>query len=154
MPNNIFEGAATKTTGAAAGIIAVILPGTLGSGVRMPEVREIGIFNVSGVAAEVGIGIPAAAGTGTLTSVTVQDISNLGVTGNTKIGTSYATTQPTAPSNFFRRAEIQAVVGAGLIWTWGQGEWPIWSGATINTPIIWQLSSLAVTYDVYVKVAE
>lgn len=154
MANNILEGATTKTTGAAAGIIAVIVPAALGSGVMPPEIREIGLFNVSGVAAEIGIGIPAAAGTGTLTSVTVQDITNFGATGATKIGTSYATTQPTAPANFFRRAEIQGVVGAGLIFTWQPGEFPIWAGATVNTPIIWQLSSLAVTYDVYVKVAE
>ena len=151
----IFEAAATKTTGAAAGIIAVIVPAALGSGVAPPEIREIGIFNVGGTnAAEIGIGIPAAAGTGSLTSVTALDITNFGRTGHTLLGTSYATTQPTAPSNFFRRAEVQAVVGTGLIWTWAPGEWPLWAGATVNTAIIWQISNLAVTYDVYVKVSE
>lgn len=155
MPGNILEAAATKTTGAAAGIIAEVLPATLGSGVGVPEIREIGIFNVSGVAAEIGIGIPAAQGTGGVsTSVTVQDITSFGRTGNTKLVTAYTTLQPTAPSNFFRRAELQGVIGAGLIWTWGVGEFPIWSGASVNTPILWQLSALAVTYDVYLKVAE
>lgn len=154
MADHILEAGTTKTTGAAAGMIAVIVPAALGSGVRMPEIREIGIFNVSGVAAEIGIGIPAAAGTGTLTSVTVQDITNLGITGNTKLGTSYATTQPTAPASFFRRAEIQAVTGAGIIWTWQPAEWLLWAGATVSTPVIWQISTAAVTFDVYLKVAE
>lgn len=151
---HIFEGATQKVTGAAAGIIAVVVPATLGSGVGIPEIREIGVYNVSGVAGEIGLGYPAAAGVGTLTSVTVQDITNFGFTGKTLIGTSYATTQPTAPSTFTRRAEIQGIVGAGAIWTWGQGEFQFWAGASINTPIIWQISTLAVTYDVYVKVAE
>jgi hypothetical protein len=150
----IFEAGTTKTTGAAAGIIAVILPAALGSGVQPPQILEIGVFNVSGVVAEIGVGIPAAAGTGALTSVTVQDISNFGATGQTKLGTVYATTQPTAPTNFFRRAELQGVAGAGIIWTWALGEFSPWAGATVNTPIIWQLSSLAVTYDVYLKFKE
>ena len=154
MADHIFEVSVAKTTGAAAGIIAVVLPAALGSGVRPPEIREIGVYNQSGVAAEIGLGIPAAAGVGTLTSSTVQDITNFGATGQTKLGTSYATTQPTAPTNFFRRAQIQAVAGAGSIWVWNPGEWPLWAGATINTPIIWQISALAVTYDVYLKVAE
>jgi hypothetical protein len=150
----IFEAGATKTTAAAAGIIAVIVPATLGSGVAPPEVREIGVFNVTGIAAEIGIGIPAAAGTGALTSVTVQDISNFGRTGHTLLGTSYATTNPTAPTVFFRRAEVQAVVGAGIIWTWAPGEWPLWAGAAVSTPVIWQISALAVGFDCYVKVSE
>ena len=150
----ILEAGTAKTTGAAAGIIAVVVPAALGSGVGMPEIREIGIFNQSGVAAQVGVGIPAAAGTGALTSVTVQDITNVGRTGHTLLGTSYATTQPTAPANFFRRADLQAVSGAGLIWTWLPGEFQLWAGASVNTAIIWQISASAVTYDVYVKIAE
>ncbi len=155
MAGNILEAASTKTSSNAAGPIASIVPATLGSGVQVPEIREIGIFNVSGVAGEVGIGFPAALGTGGISaSVTVQDISGFGATGNTKLATLYTTLQPTAPTNFFRRFEIQAVVGAGVIFTWQPDEWMLWSGAAINAPVIWQISALAVTYDVYVKVAE
>jgi len=155
MAMDIMEGAVTKTTGAAAGAIISIVPAAIGSGHRMPEIREIGIFNVSGVAAEIGLGIPAALGTGGVsTNQLVQDINNVGITGLTNLVTAYVSTQPTAPTTFFRRAELQGVIGAGIIWTWGVGEWPIWSGATVNAPVLWQLSAVAVTYDVYVKVAE
>ena len=150
----IFEAGTTKTTGAAAGMIAVIQPAALGSGVGVPEILEVGIFNQSGVAAQIGIGIPAANGTGALTSVTVQDIGHFGRTGATTLGTTYATTQPTAPSTFFRRADLQAVSGAGIIWTWLQGEWALWVTGTATPAVIWQISASAVTYDVYVKVRE
>lgn len=154
MADHIYEAGNTKTTGAAAGPIAVVVPGTLGAGIRMPDIREIGVFNQSGVAAQIGIGIPAAAGTGALTSVTVQALNQLDPAGHTLLGTSYATTQPTAPSTFYRRADLQAVSGAGVIWTWLPGEFALWSGATINTLVIWQISAAAVTYDLYVKTAE
>lgn len=154
MAEHIYEAATTKTTGAAAGIIAVVVPGTLGAGVRIPEIREIGVFSQSGVAAVVGLGIPAAAGTGTITGVTVQPLNQLDPAGHTTLNTNYATANPTAPSTFTRRADLQAVQGAGVIWTWLPGEFALWSGASVNQMIIWQVSSSAVTYDVYVKVAE
>lgn len=154
MAEHIYEGATTKTTSAAAGIIGVVVPGTLGAGIRIPEIREIGIFNQSGVAAIVGCGIPAAAGTGALTSVTVQALNQIDAAGHTLVGTSYATTQPTAPTTFYRRADLQATQGAGVIWTWLPGEFALWSGAAINQMVIWQISTAAVTYDFYVKVAE
>lgn len=149
-----FEAGTQKVSGAAAGIIAVILPPALGTGNGIPELRELCLTNQSGVAAEVGFGYPAALGTGTLTSVTVQDVENVGRTGGTKLGTSYATAQPTAPTNLLRRVQVQAVAGAGFVWTWAPGEFPIWVGAAVNTPMLWQLSALAVTYDVYAKVWE
>jgi hypothetical protein len=155
VSDHIYEAGQTKTTGAAAGPIVTILPGTLGAGIRAPEIREIGVFNVSGVAGEIGTGIPAAAGTGGASaSETVQALNQLDPAGHTTLITSFTTLQPTAPGNPYRRAEVQAVVGAGVIWTWAPGEWILWSGATIPQVVVWQFSSLAVTYDVYIKVAE
>lgn len=153
MAEHIYEAALAKTTGAAAAPIAVIVPGTLGAGIRSPEIREIGIFNVTGVAAEVGIGVPAAAGVTATTSETFQALNQLDPAGHTTLVTVH-TTPATAPANFLRRAEIQAVVGAGLIWTWAPGEFILWSGATVSQIVIWQLSALAVGYDVYAKVVE
>ena len=154
MAEHIYELGVTKTTGAAAGPVVSIVPAALAAGVRMPDIREIGIFSQSGVAAEVGTGFPAAVGTGAITGATVQALNQLDPAGHTQVATSFATTQPTAPANFYRRGEIQAVVGAGVIFTWNPGEWLLWSGATIPHVVIWQVSALAVTYDVYVKVAE
>lgn len=155
MGEHILEASLSLTTAGAAKAIASIVPAALGSGVGMPEIREIGVFNGSAVAAEIGLGFPAALGTGGITtSETVQDITGLGRTGNTKLVTVYVTAQPTAPTNFFRRAQIQGVSGAGIIWTWGQGEWPLWAGATINAPVVWQISATTNIWDVYIKIME
>ena len=64
------------------------------------------------------------------------------------------TTPATAPTSLNRRAQLQAVAGAGVIFTWLPGEYLLWAGATIPQVVIWQISALAVTYDVYCKVAE
>ena len=154
MSEHIYKVGVTKTTGAAAGPIATIVPATLAAGVRMPEIREIGVSNVSGVAAEIGTGLPAAAGTGAITGATVQALNQLDPAGHTQLATSFATTQPTAPANPYDRAELQAAGGALVVWAYGAGEWLAWAGATIPQIVIWQFSVLAVTYDVWIKVAE
>lgn len=153
MAEHIYELGFTKTTTAAAGMIIAIVPGTLGSGIRMPEVREIGIYSQSGVAAIVGLGFASTAGA-TPTEVVVQALLNgIDAAGHTNIVTSY-TTAPGVPSNFTRRADVQAVQGAGSIWTWLPGEFPLWSGASVPQLLVWQISTAAVTFDGYVKVAE
>lgn len=153
MADHIYEASLPKTTTAAAVPIAVIVPGTLGAGVRSPEIREIGIFNVSGVAAEISLGVPAAAGVTPTTSETVQPLNQLDPAGHTTLVTVH-TTPATAPANRYRRAPLQAVAGAGIIWAWAPGEFILWSGAAIPQVVIFQESVLAVGYDIYVKTAE
>lgn len=154
MAEHLYEASLAKTTSTAAAPIAVIVPGALAAGTtRMPEIREIGIFNQSGAAAEIGLGIPAVAGVTPTTSEIVQPLNQLDPAGHTTLVTVH-TTPATAPANFYRRAELQAVAGAGVIWTWAPGEWLLWSGASVNQVVIWQLSALAVTYDIYVKTCE
>lgn len=154
MSDHIYEIGLAKTTSTAAAPVATIVPAALASGVRMPEIREIAVYNQSGAAAEIGLGIPAAAGSGTITGGTVQALVQLDPAGHTQVATSFGTSQPTAPANFYRRAQLQAVAGAGSIWTWLPGEFLLWQGATIPQVVIWQFSTVAVTYDIYVKVAE
>lgn len=154
MSEHLYEVAWTYTSGAAAHAIGEIIPATLATGKRPPEIREMGIYNVSGVAAEIGWGQPAAIGITPGTLVTVQAINTFDtIAGNTTVAASWGTA-PTAPTIFRRRAEIQAVIGAGAIWTWNPGELVMWSGAAISTLVPWQISALAVTYDCYIKVAE
>ena len=154
MAEHLYEGGFTFTTGAAAASFGEVIPAAIAAGKRLPEIREIGIFNVSGVAAEIGIGRPAAIGITPATLTTVQALHAADViAGNTTIAKSWGTA-PTAPTAFMRRAEIQAVVGAGVIFTWGVGEFALWSASAIGTIVLWQISALAVTYDCYVKVAE
>jgi len=153
MAEHIYELGFTKTSGAAAGMVCAIVPGTLGSGIRMPEIREIGLFSQSGVAAILGLGFASSAGA-TPTETVVQALLNgIDAAGHTNIVTAY-TTAPGAPSNYFRRWDIQALQGAGDVFTWGEGEFPLWSGASVPQLVIWQISAVAVTYDGYVKVAE
>jgi len=154
MADHIYKLGLQKVTGAAAGPIITIVPAALAAGVPMAEIREIGIFNVSGVACEIGTGLPAAIGTGAITGGTVQRLNQTHAAGNTQVATSFATTQPTAPANFYDKAELQAVVGAGVILTYAPGEWQLWAGATIPQIVVWQLSALAVTLDTWVKVCE
>lgn len=154
MADHIYEVGWTYTSGAAAHAIGEIIPATLAAGKRPPEIREIGIFNQSGVAAQIGIGRPAAIGVTPGTLVTVQAGNGFDtIAGNTTVAGSWGTA-PTAPSTFMRRFDLQAVQGAGDIFTWLPGESVLWSGATINTLVLWQISAVAVTYDLYVKVAE
>lgn len=156
MADHIYEAGWTYTSGAAAHAIGEIYPPAWSAGVRMPEIREIGIFNVSGVAAEIGIGRPAAIGITPATTVAGQALNGLDVlTGKTVVAGSWGTA-PTAPSVFMRRAELQAVAGAGVIFTWLPGEFviPFAAQLAIETIVPWQISALAVTYDCYVKVAE
>jgi hypothetical protein len=142
------------TTAAAGPVVSVVPPSLTAASGDMPEIREIRIFNQSGVAAELGTGLPAAIGTGAITGGTVQALNQLNIAGRTQMATSFATTQPTAPTNFYDREELQAVVGAGMIFTYAPGEWKLWVGAAIPHVVLWQISALAVTYDVTVKVAE
>jgi hypothetical protein len=154
MAEHLYEGAMTKTTGAAAAPFAEVISPAVAAGKRPAEIREIGIFNVTGIAAEVGIGRPAAIGITPATLTTVQATGSFDVlAGNTTVAATWGTA-PTAPTTFMRRAELQAVVGAGVIFTWNPGEFMMWSAAAIGTIVLWQISALAVTYDLYIKVAE
>lgn len=154
MSDHIYEGGKAFTTGAAAAAFAEVIPATIAAGKRPPEIREIGIFNTTGVACEVGIGRPAAIGVTPATLTTVQAADSIDVIlGATTIAGSWGTA-PTVPATFMRRAPLQSVIGAGIIWVWNPLEFVLWSGAAINTLVLWQISALAVTYDYYVKVAE
>src|SRR5260370_15667175 len=106
MPALLFEVGFTFTTGAAAASFGEIIPATLAVGTRMPEVREIGVYNQSGVAAEIGLGQPAAIGVTPATLSTVQAIDTQDVlAGKTTVAKSSGTA-PTAPTPFRRRAEL------------------------------------------------
>jgi len=156
MAEHLYEVGWTKTTGAAAAPFIEIIPATLAAGKRPPEIREVGVFlNTPGAGvAQIGLGQPAAIGVTPGTISTVQATNTFDtIAGNTTVAATWGTA-PTAPGTFRRRADLQAVAGAGIIWTWNPGEFTMWAGATINTIVLWQISAQAVTYDCYIKVAE
>jgi hypothetical protein len=156
MADHIYEVAWTKTTSTAAAPFGEIIAATLAAGKRPPEIREIGVsLNTPGAGvAQIGLGQPAAIGITPGGTVTAQAANTFDtIAGNTTVATSWGTA-PTAPSTFRRRFDLQAVAGAGVIWTWNPGEFVMWAGASISTIVLWQLSTQAVTYDCYLKVAE
>jgi hypothetical protein len=150
MPG-VYEASCATATTAAAQPIATISTAA-GQQVR---VREIGIFNVSGVAAGISLGVPAAVGTGTQAGNLMQATDPSDVAGVTKLvfGTASAlagwgTGAPTAPTVPFRLFQLAAAIGAGIVWVWNDNELVIPVSKQI---VIWQTSAAIVTYDVYVK---
>lgn len=148
----VAEASVTKITGAAPGVIAAIQPAALSATVGMPELREIGVANSSGVACSFGLVWGTTTGTTPSGGVTVVNSQNGGA-GNTQLIPTYAT-YPTIASTYTRQWPEQAVTGAGVIWTWLPGEWPMWGGASNYPFVIYQTSSLVTTWTVYIKVSE
>ena len=144
---NRYEVGLSKTTTAAAGPIVTLVTA---SGSRA-VIREIGVFATTAVAGEIGIGRPAAAGVGAATGTLGQALDSADVAALTTLATSFATTQPTAPTAVFRRVQLPAVVGAGIVFTWEPQEFVLPISANL---VIWQFSAAIVTYDCYVKWAE
>ncbi len=140
----IYEVALTKTTPIGPGPIFTLATGTT---IR-PSIREIGIFIApTAVASIVGIGRPAAVGSGTTTGVFGQPLDPNDPASTCGLISSYATTQPTTPAAFTRRIDFPATVGSGVIWTWPSNTFKV----NVNSNLcIWQISSAAASYDVYV----
>lgn len=133
-----------KVTTAAAGPIVALRSGSA----RDIRVFEVGISAVTAAAGEVGLGRPAAAGVtpGTATGPIAAGNSydSASVVGTTIIDASWAT-PPTAPTVAWKRFQLPATIGAGVIWTFPTGIVVPTSG----TIVLWQFSAAAVTYDVY-----
>jgi hypothetical protein len=144
---HLYEVGLAKTTGAAAGPITTLVTA---AGARA-EIREIGVFQTTGVAGEVGLGRPAAAGTGTLTGSLGQALDAADAASVTELVTSFGTLQPTAPTIPFRRIQLPGTVGAGVVWVWEPGALLVAVSAQL---VVWQFSALAVGYDVYMKYVE
>lgn len=141
----LYEVGLSKTTTAAAGPILTLLT----SSTARPDIREIGIFIApTAAAAQIGIGRPAAAGTGTATGTLGQATDSGDPAATCTLVSSFATTQPTAPANFLRRADLPATVGAGIIWSWPPNSFNVPVSSNL---VIWQISAAIVTYDIYIQ---
>lgn len=140
----------SKASGAAAGAIAQF---RAASGSRDVRVFELGVFAATAVAGEVGLGRPAALAVTPATPVgpaaSGQSYDNVGGAGAAQWDTTWATA-PTSPATFWRRAQLPATIGAGVIWTFPTGIVVPAAGALV----LWQFSALAVTYDAYIDFDE
>jgi hypothetical protein len=135
-----YEIGVTKTTGAAAGLLAQLRAGST----RDLRVTEIGVFASTAVSGEVGLIRPTAVGSGFTSSGVGAPMDNVTGAGVAVVDTA-ATTAPTIGSNYMRRIVLPASVGAGVIWTFSSGIVVPLSGAIA----LWQISAAAVTYSVY-----
>ena len=144
---NRYEAGVAHTTGAAAGHIVTLVTA---SGSRA-VIREIGVFATTAVAGEISLGRPAAVGTGTVGGQLGQALDFADTAALTTLTGAFGTLQPTAPTTFFRRLQLPAVIGAGVIWSWEVGELIVPVSANL---CVWQLSAAAVGYDCYVKWSE
>lgn len=148
MPG-VYEASCNIATAGAAAAIATIATAA-GQQVR---VLEIGVSSLTATAAEIGLGIPAAAGTGALTGPVFQALDPSDVAGVTTLvngatNRGFATTAPTAPANPYRRFQLPAVIGSGIVWVWGDNQLVI---PVSKQLVIWCFSAVTVTFDVYVK---
>jgi hypothetical protein len=145
---NRYEVGLQRTTTAAAGMIATLVTAAGSRAV----VREIGVFATTAVAGEIGIGRPAAVGSGTLTGTVGQALDSADTAAVTTLTTTnFGTSNPTAPTNFMRRVQLPGVIGAGVMFVWEPQAFIVPISANL---VIWQISAAIVTYDVYVAWAE
>jgi hypothetical protein len=124
----------TKAALAAAGLIGQLRAGAA----RDLRVFEIGLFATTAVAAEFGLIRPTAVGA-TFTSTGVGAALDNASTAGVAVVDTAATTAPTIGTNYMRRIQLPATIGAGVIWTFPLG---------INVPVstslaLWQITAAA-----------
>jgi hypothetical protein len=129
-----------KTTGAAAGLLCQLRAGAA----RDVRIWEIGVFSTTAIAGEVGLIRPSVVGA-TFTSSAVGAAEDSIAGAGVAVVDTAATTAPTIGTNYMRRIQLPATIGAGVIWTFPLGI----NIPTSGSMALWQISAAAVTYDVY-----
>lgn len=137
--------ATTKTTGAAAGLIAQIRAGAT----RDLRVYEVGIVTSTAAAGTVGLIRPTAVGATFTSTGTGQAYDPVSAAGVAVVDTA-ATTPPTIGTTYMRQFVFPATAGSGAIWSFPAG---------ISVPIsgslaLWQTSTVAVGYVLYFEYEE
>jgi hypothetical protein len=83
-------------------------------------VISISIFNPTGVSCTFGLGRPVVIGQSQTSPITGLAEDGNGPAGSGKVATAWGTA-PTIPINFFRRINLPAVGGSGIIWSFPKG---------------------------------
>jgi len=86
-----------------------------------PKIMEVGFAQVTGTASSYGLGRPSSAGITPTTPVNFQDEADGGAPTALTTNCLAWTTQPGAPTQYLRRINTPATVGAGVIWTFPRG---------------------------------
>ena len=103
------------------------------------RVMEIGIWMAAATASVVGIGRPGAIGVTPTSPQTVLAEDPGEPVGTVTTALAWGT-GPTVPANFFRRANLPATIGAGVILTFPRGLIVPVSGSIVN----WNISATGV----------
>lgn len=93
----------------------------ISSATNKPKLMEFGFAQATGTASSYGLGRPAANGTTPTSPVTFLDEADGGGPAALTTACLAWTSQPTAPTQFLRRINTPATVGAGCIWTFPRG---------------------------------
>jgi len=112
------------------------------------KVFEVGITLAAATTSVFGLGRPQAIGVTPTSPVNfqVEDPNDVLASGVVQSALAWGT-DPTIPSNFFRRVALPATIGTGVIWTFPQGLIiPVSSSL-----VIWNLSAVGVA-DLYAVV--
>jgi hypothetical protein len=112
-----------------------------------PRLLEMGIWLNAATQSPIGIGRPQAIGITPTSPQTVlgEDAAD---TGLTQTALAWGTA-PTVPLNFFRRLNIAAAIGAGVLLTFPRGIVIPTSGALVN----WNIAAVSL-YDCHIVVDE
>lgn len=132
--------ATTKTTGAAAGLLAQLRTGSA----RDLRVWEIGVFATTAVSGAVGLIRPTAVGA-TFTSTSTGQPEDPSTSAGVAVIDTAATTAPTIGSTYMRQITLPATIGAGVVWTFPAGI----VVPTSASLALWQTSAAAVGYACY-----
>lgn len=105
-----------------------------------PRFLEIGIMLNAATQSVIGLGTPAATGITPTSPVTVLPEA----TENTSAGQTTTAlawgTGPTVPANFFRRVNIPAAIGAGVVLTFPRGI----SVLKTKSLVLWNITAISV----------
>jgi hypothetical protein len=113
-------------------------------------ILEYGVFLAGAGAATLGLGRPAAVGVGATATVNLQ-AEDPGNPASTIVSVlAWTTTKPTAPTVFFRRIGLPAVIGVGVIWTFPRG---LIIPISANF-VLWNITAITTGVDAYAVVDE
>jgi len=113
-----------------------------------PRLLEMGIWLNAATQSPIGLGRPQAIGITPTSPVTVLAEDPAESTGLTQTALAWGT-GPTVPLNFFRRLNIAAAIGAGVLLTFPRGIVIPAAGSLVN----WNIAAVSV-YDCHIVVDE
>ena len=113
------------------------------------HLMELGLFIGAATASTYGLGRPAAIGVTPTAPVTVQ-AHEADPAGTAQAAVAWGT-GPTVPAQFFRVVTLPAVIGSGIIWTFGANGIVIPISSSL---VVWNITANSAVLDVYVEVDE